>query len=336
MSSLWDSVVNGEIATESYQGGLSAEVEAEIDARVTDDPFTVSEYTGECFYNMMACEAALAMVEGRCAVKYVTATTESAKEEATATMEVSFRGAWEKIKEYAERAWEAIKKFIMAVWKKIKGYAALVKNFFKSNAQAIKQKKLTGLMVQWCKVDVAAVQKCTDSWVTKLKADQAHAGNDTFDIKLINDDFWKDLNVQVYGRDTGYTPVATRAEQVISDAIRCADMGEDKYFQSFLKLGQKKAQDFEKATKQKIDDKDKEIDEAGDSEKGKSLKKLRDCFRAQLNVIKYGTTALRQAVSHMYSQSVKACRAAIRYQAGDRSASAKESYDFSSVLSEIM
>jgi hypothetical protein len=114
-------------------------------------------------------------------------------------------------------------------------------------------------------------------------------------------------------------------------------MGEDKYFQSFLKLGQKKAQDYEKETKRLIDDTNKQIDEEDeDSTNATALKRERDKYKARLNIIKYGTTALRQAVSHMYSQSVKACRAAIRYQAGDRSASAKESYDFSSVLSEIM
>jgi len=335
MSSLWDSVVNGEIATESYQGGLSAEVEAEIDARITDEPYTVSDYMGECFYNMMACEAALAMVEGRCAVKYVTATTESAKEEATAAMEASFRGAWEKIKEYAERAWEAVKKFIMAVWKKVKGYAALVKNFFKTNAQAIKQARLNGLRVQWCDINIQNVMSCTFRWANTQTEQYLTNGN----AAELNRDFWDDLNTQVYGHETGYTPTATPVTSaIITAAIKCADMGEDKYFKSFLQLGQQKATEYGKASKSIVDRMNRAIDDEPDedSENAAAAKFLRDTFKARLGIIKHGTTVLREAVSHMYSQSVKACRAAIRYQSGDRSASARESYNFSSVLSEIM
>ena len=363
---------------EGYIGGyadtqLDAATEADIEARITDDAFTVSQYTGECFYEMMACEAAMYAVEGRCSVNYMAATSESAKAHAVAALEASISGAINKIKDLAIRAWEAVKKFIKKVWQKIKGFAATLRNAFKKFSESIDQSKLGGLKIKWQEIKPEGAYHATQNAVAIIKDYKADADNDaekeykttyrksdsdgnpilvngksvTYQLHTLNkeilDDFRKDLGDSIYPGEGAYNPKVQDASSgsVIQEAIRIADLGYDKYFNNFLKLGEKTYQDSQKDIKKNISKTQDQIDEYEDNEsKAAELKTARMCMRAwriQLQVVQEGTKACQKAIQQMFSLAVKACRAAVRYSHGDKTATTKESYtNFDETFASIL
>lgn len=339
---------------EGYTGGyaadtqLDAATEADIDARISDEPFTVSEYTGECFYQMMACEAAMYAVEGRCSVNYMAAATESAKAETVAAMEASISGAWNKVKELASRAYEAVKKFIKKVWQKIKGFAASLRNAFKKFSESIDQSKLAGLKVKWQDISpegaYIAAQKAVQVVVKKgLQAAVNGGFNFTELNKGVMDPFREELGMLIYKGNGTYDPKATDASQAIPTAIKIADLGFDKYFNNFLKLGEKSYKDAQNMIKKEMSDNSDKLSDLEDSTdvkskaESKGLQIYQRTLRAALQVVQEGTKACKDAIQQMFSLAVKACRAAVRYSHGDKTATTKESYtNFDETLARIL
>ena len=357
---------------EGYTGGyaadtqLDAATEADIDARITDDGFTVSQYTGECFYEMMACEAALYAVEGRCSVNYMAATTESAKAETVAAMEASLSGAWNKIKELASRAYEAVRKFIKKVWQKIKGFAATLRNAFKKFSESIDQSKLDGLKVKWQDINPEGAYRAADIVCKNIESRSIRMlaafqlAGDSKDMtnadftnnnglptlkKDVLDKFREDLGKYIYGNDGEYNPKTVAASgDVIKKAIRIADLGYDKYFNNFLKLGDKTYQDGQKQIKKLMSegqDRMSELDEDSTDQKTKNdmakAKIAMRILRMTLEVVQEGTKACKDAIQQMFSLAVKACRAAVRYSHGDKTVNTKESYtNFDETLARIL
>lgn len=348
--SLFTDVMEGYIGTQAADTQLDAATEADIEARITDDAFTVSQYTGECFYEMMACEAAMYAVEGRCSVNYMAATTESAKAEVAATMEASLSGAINKIKELASRAWEAVKKFIKKVWQKIKGFAATLRNSFKKFAQSIDREKIDGLQVKWQAISpegaydaaVKAVMNI-DNRTNKALSEVNNAvvnNNNTLTLrKDVMDDFRDKARAAIYGSADGYDPKTTDAGSIIAEAIKIADLGYDKFFNNFLAFGEKKYKDYGGKYKQMIRDyEDKESDDEGNKKGNNQLYHLlQGAYRMILLVIQEGTQMLKTAIQQKFSLAVKACRAAVRYSHGDKTATTKESYtNFDETLARIL
>ena len=347
--SLFTDVMEGYIGTQAADTQLDAATESDIDARITDDAFTVSQYTGECFYQMMACEAAMYAVEGRCSVNYMAATTESAKAEAVAAMESSISGAVNKIKELASRAWEAVKKFIKKVWQKIKGFAATLRNAFKKFSESIDMSKLGGLQVKWQDITPEGAYDAASKAVNKIipitmNAHREGGFKDTDLNKDVLDEFRENLGKNVYGNDGVYNPKTVAATpDVIKQAIRIADLGYDKYFNNFLKLGEKSYQDSQKEIKKymsdnqdKISDYEDKTDESSKKETA-AMKIEQRSLRIQLQVVQEGTNACKTAIQQMFSLAVKACRAAVRYSHGDHTATTKESYtNFDETLARIL
>lgn len=340
---------------EGYTGGymadtqLDAATEADIDARITDDAYTVSQYTGECFYDMMACEAAMYAVEGRCSVNYMAATTESAKAQAVAAMEASISGAINKVKELASRAWEAVKKFIKKVWQKIKGFAATLRNAFKKFSESIDQSKLSGLKVKWQNISPEGAYTATLQATQRVEALTIRALNkggfdDTTLNKDVLDEFRENYGRLIYGGTGVYDPKVVDANSaLISQAIKIADLGYDKYFNNFLKLGEKTYNDTQKEIKKEMSENQDKISDTEDSTdaKGKmeheGYKMYQRVLRICLQVIQEGTNACKTAIQQMFSLAVKACRAAVRYTHGDHTATTKESYtNFDETLARIL
>lgn len=342
---------------EGYTGGymadtqLDAATEADIDARITDDAYTVSQYTGECFYQMMACEAAMYAVEGRCSVNYMAATTESAKAKSVAAMEASISGAINKVKELATRAWEAVKKFIKKVWQKIKGFAATLRNAFKKFSESIDQNKLGGLKVKWQEIKPEGAYTATLQATQRVKAITAQAiNNGGFDDTTLNkdvlDEFRENYGNLIYGsaNEGVYNPkVVDATSSLISQAIKIADLGYDKYFNNFLKLGEKTYNDTQKEIKKLMSENEDKISDTEDSTdlKGKvehkGYKMFQRVLRICLQIIQEGTNACKTAIQQMFSLAVKACRAAVRYTHGDHTATTKESYtNFDETLARIL
>ena len=357
---------------EGYTGGyaadtqLDAATEADIDARISDEPFTVAQYTGECFYEMMACEAAMYAVEGRCSVNYMAATTESAKAETVAAMEASISGAVNKIKDLASRAYEAVKKFIKKVWQKIKGFAATLRNAFKKFSESIDQSKLDGLKVKWQDINPEGAYRAADNACKNIESRSIRMiaafqlvgdSKDMTNEDLTNnnglptlkkdvlDKFREDLGKYIYGNDGEYNPKTVAASgDVIKKAIRIADLGYDKYFNNFLKLGDKTYQDGQKQIKKLMSegqDKISELDEDSSDNKTKNemakAKIAMRILRMTLEVVQEGTKACKDAIQQMFSLAVKACRAAVRYSHGDKTVNTKESYtNFDETLARIL
>jgi hypothetical protein len=347
--SLFTDVMEGYIGGYAADTQLDAATEADIDARITDDAYTVSQYTGECFYDMMACEAALYAVEGRCSVNLMHAKTESAKAQAIAAMEASISAAVNKVKELASRAWEAVKKFIKKVWQKIKGFAATLRNAFKKFSESIDQSKLSGLKVKWQNISPEGAYTATTQAVARIESltDQA-INNNGFDDQTLNknvlDDFRDNYGKLIYGGNGVYDPkVVDATSALISQAIKIADLGYDKYFNNFLKLGEKTYNDTQKEIKELMSENQDKISDTEDSTdpKGKMEHKgYKICQRALricLQVVQEGTNACKTAIQQMFSLAVKACRAAVRYSHGDKTATTKESYtNFDETLARIL
>ena len=222
---LFSQVVEGTYGYD-MSSSLSAEDQYEIESLITDDPMTVSDYTASCFEGMMACELALAKMEGKCAVEYLTSTSESTKYQLQNAMEASLSGAWEAIKNFAEKAWEAIKKFIKKIWGKIKGYASQVKNMFSKYSEVLDHKKLNGLKVNIhnFKTDASEVSKTVkeivDSYDAHLSGSSAlsYDNTDGLGAVIVNDNkaFMAKINKAVFGNEDGETATTST---VITPAI---------------------------------------------------------------------------------------------------------------------
>ena len=171
MNSLFADVV--ENAYNNYGGyygdtQLSPSVEAAIESRVTDDPVSMVGYTSECITGMVAIEAALATVEGRCAVDYLRATTETARVEIKATMEGAISRAWESLKDFIMRAWKAIKKFLQKAWNRIKAAASTIKAMLTKYEKVLRDWK-GNVKVTWYKqLDLTQMMATKDKQLEKL------------------------------------------------------------------------------------------------------------------------------------------------------------------------
>lgn len=343
--SLFDEVVSGAYTTEGYEGaGVSADVEAEIESYVTDDPFTVATYTGECFESMLAAEAALYAVEGRCAVKYATAAEESTKMQVQSTMEASLRGAWETIKDYASRAWEAVKKFIKKIWGKIKGYASVIRNYFSKYADVIRKKDTSGLRVKWQKINpemaFTTLKNLSSKFKMPLPNELDNEGADFKDTEddhtlFSNQDVRDDLYDAIYHSKNGYNPEETNFNSIKNEAVNIADLGYDKFFQGFLKFGDTKAKEFEANAKRMYSEAGDEMGKTNDSKRTAYLKYFRQIYKALMGQIQLCVSVMRGAIQNKYKLAVQACRKAVRYQAGDATAS-ESAMDFQSMLAEIL
>lgn len=157
---LFDAVVN-----ESYQmpgtETVDSVIESEVEERITDDPATMMEYTGECMMAMLATEAAVAKMEGVNAVNYLLAKEagdEATMEATIAAMEGFLGDVWETLKEWIKKAFTAIKNFLIKVWNRMKGYAGQVQAFFTKYDKVLANKRVPGLMVDWCRINIVAAR----------------------------------------------------------------------------------------------------------------------------------------------------------------------------------
>lgn len=349
---LFSQVVEGTYGYD-MSSSLSAEDQYEIESLITDDPMTVSEYTAYCFEGMMACELALAKMEGRCAVEYLTSASESTKYQLQNAMEVSLSGAWDAIKNFAEKAWEAIKKFIKKIWGKVKGYASQVTNMFSKYSEVLDKKKLTGLKVNIHNFksdpsDVAnTVQQIVHAYEEHLSGNNALPYDDTSGIGRApfndNQAFMRRINNAAFGNNDGPTaPESTTiTPALLNKYVSIADQGQDKYFSMFLQLGEKALSEYKKQAKAAYDKgSDKYNKKTRDTGKTKEsgLNRMKHAYQRICNVIKMGSNVYSTRIQLDYGDAVRVCRAAVRYQSGDATAgTSNESFtDFDSMLSEIL
>lgn len=333
MLNLWSDVTEGTFGTAGSEG-VSANVSAEIESAVTEDPVSMVEYVGSCTEGMIAVEAALAMAEGRSVAKYLTATDESAKAELKTAMEGVLADAWDKIKDYAERAYEAIKKFIKKVWNKMKGYYGVVKAMMTKYGKVIGSKDTSGLKVSWVKVtltsDFASEIERKANAILSQGVENASGGSDNANYKdLIRQKLYQ-------GGDDEAHPEAFTGD-IKKQAIRVADGGFDWMYMDLFKLCDKSERDIIKrlndAKKQKIRATDSGT--ASDEDKQNSKDYINRCSRQAIQLIRMASVMAHTAANTLYSQSVRACRKAIRYNAGDKSAS-EESTDFSALMATVL
>lgn len=331
MLNLWSDVTEGTFGMAGSEG-VSASVSAEIESAVTDDPVSMVEYVGSCTEGMIAVEAALAMAEGRSVAKYLTATDESAKAELVTAMEGVLADAWDKIKDYAERAYEAIKKFLKKVWNKMKGYYNVVKAMMTKYGSVLKSKSTTGLKISWVNVNInAGFASHVTSFVNTILE------NGSESLNTSNKSFKESLQNILYEKgDMEAHQVEFDSKKTI--AIKTADEGFDWLYQNLFKLTDnterdiiKKINDAKKDTKKDIED----MKDVSDENKDKMNDHLNRRCRDAISVVRLAAVMGNAAATKMYQQSVSACRKAIRYQAGDKSAS-EESTDFSALMATIL
>lgn len=151
---LFDTVVNENL---TYDGSYDSVLESDIEERITDDPSTMMEVTGECMLAMMATEAAVAKMEGVNSVRFLVAQQngdEAAMEAAVVAMEGFLGDVWETLKEWVIKAYKAIKNWLIKVWNKMKGAAGVVQAFFSRYEKVLKNKRVPGCMVDWCRINL--------------------------------------------------------------------------------------------------------------------------------------------------------------------------------------
>ena len=333
MLNLWSDVTEGTFGMAGSEG-VSASVSAEIESAVTDDPVSMVEYVGSCTEGMIAVEAALAMAEGRSVAKYLTATDESAKAELVTAMEGVLADAWDKIKDYAERAYEAIKKFLKKVWNKMKGYYGVVKAMMTKYGKVIGSKDTSGLRVSWVKVTLnSGFANEIENKANGILSQGAAGGANGSDNANYKDTL---RNILYQGGDDEAHPEAFTGD-IKKQAIRVADGGFDWMYMDMFKLCDKSERDIIKrlndAKKQNI----RNVDASQDTDENKQNSKdaINRHTRQAIQLIRMASVMAHTAANTLYSQSVRACRKAIRYNAGDRSAS-EESTDFSALMATIL
>jgi hypothetical protein len=321
MSSLWKDVVEG--AVDTQQSSIDT---AAIEAMITDDPATMVSYVADCTESMVALEAAVAMAEGRCAVKYLTATEESAKDEAKATMEGVLADAWDSIKELAEKAWKAIKAFIQKAWNKMKGFANVVKAFFTKYSSVIKGKNVNP-KVKWVDVNLSEGLKTATELVDQIMRIDPTDAEGAFFGSTPNSSGKGSIGSNSGNNDDIYNaffpagpeghgvPYETEWNKVKPTAIKIADQGVSATYQGMFKLGDKSERDIINDIKRRSQEASKNMEDEGN--RGRQAKKVRVAVR----VIRQMATVGNQAASTLYKNSVAACRKVIREEA-----TTKESY----------
>ena len=220
MLNLWSDVTEGTFGTAGGSEGVSANVSAEIESVITEDPVSMVEYVGSCTEGMIAVEAALAMAEGQSVAKYLTATDESTKAELKTAMEGVLANAWDKLKDYAERAYEAIKKFIKKVWAKMKGYANVVKAMMTKYGKVIGSKDTSGLQVSWTEI------KLTSAFGKEIEGKALSAFDSTLGDHSDNANYKKFIEHMLYPDGTEAKTVSFTGN-VKTTAIKVADGGFD-------------------------------------------------------------------------------------------------------------
>jgi len=334
MSTLWKDVVEGAVDTQESSIDTAA-----IEAMVTEDPSTMIEYVAGCTEGMVALEAAVAMAEGRCAVKYVTATESAAKEEATATMEGVLANAWDALKEMAEKAWEAIKKFIKKAWNKMKGYYNVVKAFFGKYGAVIKGKNVNP-EISWTEIDLSQGVNIATRLVDNLPAasdkdDEFYTSHSTGSgSNQSNQEYYDEIHGAFFpdGEDAKKSNWKAHKEQ----AIKVADQGLDSIYQGMFKLGDKSERDIISDIKRQAKedtDRVKGSDQKKESYRGRASKRT----RVAIYIVRTMASMGHRAATRLYNQSVKACRAVIRTEAETSSATyGAESASLDSFMSEIL
>ena len=173
----------------------------------------------------------------------------------------------------------------------------------------------------------------------KIDKNLGHAANiiEKENERNTNADIRRELNQAVYGDENGVQiNDSTSFKTIMNEAMHIADLGYDKWFQGFLKFGDVKEKEYLKYAKQAVSDTDTDIDKAGaNKSKSKALTERKKWFKTLMNMIQLAVSILREAITKKYSLAVAACRKAVRYQAGDNTAS--ESFtDYQSILGEIL
>ena len=350
MSSLLESVVNESYGPEfgglGYAGeGLSPEVEAEINDRVSDEPETMFAYTSECMMGMLALEAAGAKMDGLCAVRFAAARAngdQAAMEETVATMEGFLGDVWETLKEWIIKAYTAIKNFLIKAWNKMKGAANVVKAFFTKYGKVLRDKKVPGLLVKWCNIQMLAANQVYNNYlrqieqirnqvtplITRIFTAQLkpEAMRNVLDRIPTPHDINVALKRGIYPQ--GETASDVEFERIRSAAIEAADIGSyKKYIDNFLSLGDKSRAESLKS----IQEFKQEHAKSGETHKvagvGQAHSAVRRCLNAEIELHRMTTSALYSAAKRMQAQSISACRKAIMYHAtkGEGATSTSES-----------
>jgi hypothetical protein len=365
--SLLESVVNESYGPEfggvGYADGegLSAAVESEINDRVTDEPETMFAYTSECMMGMLALEAAEAKMDGLCAVKFAAARAngdEALMEETVATMEGFVGDVWETLKEWIIKAYTAIKNFIIKAWNKMKGAAGVVKAFFTKYGTVLREKRVPGLMVKWCNIQMLAATQVYNTFLRHIEAirqrvkpiilhvlaigpggyadihrsqNQAGFSQNELNQAMAAIPSPHDINVSLARNiyPAGETSHDVPFEAIRNAAIEAADIGSyKKYVDNFLSLGDKSRAESLKSIQEIKQNHAKTKEMARNAGVSAAHSAVRRCLNAQIELHRMCTSAMYRAAKRMQSQSVSACRKAIMYHAtkGEGATSTSESY----------
>ena len=345
MASLWNDVVTGAYTTESTGiNGVSADVAAAIESVITDDPCSLSDYVGGCMESMVALQGAVAVAEGRCAVKYMTAADESAKQEVSATMEGVIRNAWETLKEWVEKAYEAIKRFLKKAWNKMKAYFNIARGMIGKYRDVLKSGDRTrGCQVDWAKIDIGAGLQDVHGILNGINGLAHSVNNNSTDYsQWAGEAVKKRICKAIYGNENG--PQVTHNNDFNSlkgEILKVIEDGVDNLYQGFFKIGDsterdviKQINDGAKVMKNNIDD----MQGASDNAKEAGIKIVNIVARAKTNAVRFIAQEGHKAATLKYRLAVKACRKAIKYQHGVREGftAGVESTSLDQFMAEIM
>ena len=349
MKSLWADVVENGYSNIDGVGpetGLDAATEAAIADRITDDPVDVTMFTGECLTGMVAIEAALATVEGRCAVDYMRATTESAKAEVKATMEGAVADAWETLKRYVRKAWKAITEFLRKVWNKIKAKTATIKAMITKYEKVLRDSKANP-KISWAQFDFAKMMQARDEFLKALDDGYESVKNSTADEqiedqvgnKLKNYHTHNPLKVALWGNQNGpdYQQVSWNEKK--SEAIAVADGKVEKIVQDYMNLGEKNEREMLNELKEAESDARDDKDDAKTKGKKNKAGNLGRVLRAKIMVCQQAATLLTSGAQAYRNQCVAACRKAIAATHGVKEGyepTTESSSDFSSIMAEMI
>jgi hypothetical protein len=292
-------------------------------------------YVANCTEGMLAVQTAVAMMEGQCAVQYIN----GEKEKAVATMEGTLRNAWETLKDWIRRAYAAIKKFLKKAWNKMKGYVNVFKAMVTKYAYVLKGKVPSGVKVQWVEIVMISskhehiIGGLSQGLVEKLtgeKDERKYAIEDNKNFhKLIESAFFPN------GRAPEEVPLTS---EILKEAVKVADDGFDKVYSQAFGLGEATERQILKNIQEASDELHDEADKRkSDSAQNKGHNLANKTARLTTNVVRDYCQMVNTAASAKVRYSIKACRAAIRAQAQNSSATyGLESTDFSAVMGEIL
>jgi hypothetical protein len=279
-------------------------------------------------------------------------------EETVATMEGFVGDVWETLKEWIIKAYTAIKNFIIKAWNKMKGAAGVVKAFFTKYGTVLREKRVPGLNVKWCRIQMLAATQVYNTFLRHIEgirqrvkpiilhvlaigpggyADVHRSQNQAgFSQNELNQAMAAipsphDINVSLARNiyPAGETSHDVPFEAIRNAAIEAADIGSyKKYVDNFLSLGDKSRAESLKSIQEIKQNHAKTKEMARNAGVSAAHSAVRRCLNAQIELHRMCTSAMYRAAKRMQSQSVSDCRKAIVYHAtkGEGATYTSESY----------